>query len=61
MLEGRHTFTVETLLGRRDESSLAVCARAMAEKLLDAGCLRYCLPGMHLSQYDLSKMVITLM
>lgn len=40
VLEGRHTFTVDTLLGRRDEASLMVCARHMAEKLSDAGCSR---------------------
>ena len=42
VLEGRHTFTVETLMGRRDEPSLTVCARAMVEKLLNAGCSRLC-------------------
>lgn len=41
MLEGRHTFTVEKLLGRRDETTLTICARALSEKLLDAGCSRY--------------------
>ena len=40
MLEGQHTFAVDTLLGRRDDSALTVCARHMAEKLLDAGCTR---------------------
>ena len=40
MLEGQHTFAVDTLLGRRDDSALTVCARHMAEKLLDVGCTR---------------------
>ena len=40
MLEGQHTFAVDTLLGRRDDPALTVCARHMAEKLLDAGCTR---------------------
>ncbi|CAL5228718.1 g11901 [Coccomyxa viridis] len=40
VLEGRHTFTVETLLGRRDETTLTICPRALSEKLLDAGCSR---------------------
>ena len=40
VLEGQHTFALDTLLGRRDDPALTVCARHMAEKLLDAGCTR---------------------
>ena len=45
VLEGQHTFALDTLLGRRDDPALTVCARHMAEKLLDAGCTRQARPS----------------
>jgi hypothetical protein len=44
-------YTVTTLLGKRDEPALTVCARHMAERLVQAGCSRWkshptCIPLM---------------
>ena len=40
LLEGRQTYTVSTLLGKRDEPALTVCARHLAQSMADAGCTR---------------------
>ena len=40
LLEGKHTFTVDTVLGKRDEPALIVCARHIAVSIVQAGCSR---------------------
>ncbi|EIE20140.1 hypothetical protein COCSUDRAFT_30781 [Coccomyxa subellipsoidea C-169] len=56
LLEGKHTFTVDTLLGKRDEPALAVCARHMAESIVQAGCSRPLLLCLGLKQHSLDTM-----
>lgn len=40
LLDGKQTYTVSTLLGKRDEPALTVCARHLAQSMADAGCTR---------------------
>jgi proteasome assembly chaperone 3 len=34
------SFSVNTLMGKRDEPVLELCARRVAEQMLDAGCTK---------------------
>ncbi|KAK9901267.1 hypothetical protein WJX75_003280 [Coccomyxa subellipsoidea] len=56
LLEGKHTFTVDTVLGKRDEPALIVCARHMAESIVQAGCSRPLLLCLGLKQHSLDTM-----
>ena len=38
LLDGKQTWEVATLLGKRDEPALTVCARHLAQSLSEAGC-----------------------
>ncbi|CAL8471013.1 g10555 [Coccomyxa elongata] len=56
LLEGKQTFTVDTLLGKRDEPALIVCARHMAESIMTAGCNRPVLVCLGLKQLSFDAM-----
>ncbi|BDA45389.1 probable proteasome assembly chaperone 3 [Coccomyxa sp. Obi] len=56
LLEGKQTFTVDTLLGKRDEPALIVCARHMAESIMTVGCNRPLLLCLGLKQHSFDSM-----
>lgn len=50
-LGGGETFAVDTLIGRRDEPMLELCARRVAGSMANGGCTKALLMGIGLRQH----------